>query len=44
MELLEGETLAARLERSPLPLDETLRLGAEIASALEAAPRSGTAA
>jgi serine/threonine protein kinase len=41
MELLEGETLAERLVRGPLPLDQTLRFGARIASALDAAHRSG---
>ena len=41
MELLEGESLAARLERGPLRLDEALRAGAEIASALDAAHRAG---
>jgi len=41
MELLEGETLAERVARGPLPLDQTLRFGAQIASALEAAHRKG---
>jgi len=41
MEYLEGETLAARLGRGALPLDETLRIGLEIASALEHAHRAG---
>src|SRR3989454_5048940 len=41
MELLEGATLAERLLRGPLPLDQTLRFGAQIASALEAAHRRG---
>ncbi len=41
MELLEGETLAERLVRGPLPIDQTLRFGAQIASALEAAHRRG---
>src|SRR5215217_7741479 len=31
LELLEGETLAARLERGPLPLGHVLRFGVEIA-------------
>src|SRR5512142_2343478 len=39
MELLEGETLAERLGRSPLPLDQTLRFGIEIADALDGAHR-----
>jgi Tol biopolymer transport system component len=41
MELLEGETLADRLEKGPLPLEETLRFGAQIADALAAAHRAG---
>ncbi len=41
MELLEGETLAQRLARGSLPLDHTLRFGAEIAGALDAAHRKG---
>ncbi len=34
MELVEGETLAARLKQGPIPLAETLRYGAQIAEAL----------
>ena len=41
LELLEGETLAARLERGPLPLRQVLGFGIEIADALEAAHRQG---
>src|SRR6202163_1905337 len=41
MELLEGETLAERVARGALPRDQTLRFGAQIASALEAAHRRG---
>lgn len=41
MELLDGQTLADRLARGPLPLDQALRLGAEIADALEKAHRQG---
>ena len=41
MAFVEGETLAARLERGPLKLDETLRYAMEIASALEQAHRAG---
>ena len=41
MELLEGETLAARLSRAPLPMDEALHYAAQIASALDRAHRSG---
>jgi Tol biopolymer transport system component len=41
MELLTGQTLAERLMRGPLPIGETLRVGREIASALDAAHRKG---
>ena len=41
MELLEGESLADRLSRGPLPLHEVLRFGAQIAQALDAAHRAG---
>ncbi len=41
MELLEGEVLAERVVRGPLPVDQTLRFGAQMASALEAAHRKG---
>src|SRR5271168_1308692 len=41
MEYLEGETLAARLSRKPLALDEFLRIGMEVADALDTAHRSG---
>ena len=37
LELVEGETLAGRVERGPLPVGEALRVGAQIADALEAA-------
>jgi len=36
MELLEGEPLSARLERGPLPLDASLRVGLASLAALEA--------
>ncbi|HEY3123649.1 MAG TPA: serine/threonine-protein kinase [Thermoanaerobaculia bacterium] len=39
MEYLEGETLADRLVKGPLPLEQTLRYGAEIADALDKAHR-----
>jgi serine/threonine protein kinase/tetratricopeptide (TPR) repeat protein len=38
-ELLEGENLADRLGRESLPLDESLRLAADVADALSAAHR-----
>jgi eukaryotic-like serine/threonine-protein kinase len=41
MEYLEGETLAARLLRGPLPLDEVLHRATEIAAALDHAHRLG---
>jgi len=41
MELLEGETLAHRLTKGALPLEQVLRYGVEIASALDAAHRKG---
>jgi Tol biopolymer transport system component len=41
MEYLEGETLAGRLLRKPLTPDETVRIGIEIADALDKAHRSG---
>ena len=39
MEYMEGETLAARLTRGPLPLAEVLSLGEELLGALEMAHR-----
>src|SRR6516165_7824591 len=41
MELLEGETLSDRLGKGPLPLEQTLRYGQEIADALDKAHRQG---
>lgn len=41
MEHLEGETLADRLERGPLPLDQVIRYGREVAGALASAHRRG---
>src|SRR6266851_2691787 len=41
MEYLEGETLASRLERGPLPNEQTLRVATEIGDALEKAHRQG---
>jgi eukaryotic-like serine/threonine-protein kinase len=41
MELLEGETLADRLRKGPLPLQQVLKYGIEIGAGLEKAHRSG---
>ncbi len=41
MEFLEGETLAARLTRGPLPAEQVLRYGIEICEGLERAHKSG---
>ena len=41
MEYLEGETLADRLARGPLPLEQAIRFGVEIADALGRAHRQG---
>ena len=41
MEYLEGETLADRLKKGALPLEQVLRYGVEIAEALDRAHRQG---
>jgi serine/threonine protein kinase len=41
MEYLDGQSLAQRLKKGPLPFKETLQIGIEVAEALEAAPRVG---
>jgi eukaryotic-like serine/threonine-protein kinase len=41
MELIEGETLAARIEKGSLPLDQALKLATQIADALDRAHRAG---
>jgi eukaryotic-like serine/threonine-protein kinase len=41
MEYLQGETLADRIAKGPLPFGEVVRIGAAIAAALEAAHRQG---
>src|SRR5215472_6419624 len=41
MECVEGESLAKRLEKGPLPVDQVLKYGAQIASALDMAHRRG---
>ena len=40
MECIEGESLAQRIARSPLPVDQTLKIGTEIADALDKAHRT----
>src|SRR5438876_8833631 len=41
MELVEGETLAERIARAPMPLEESLKIAHQIAEALEAAHEKG---
>src|SRR6201997_5502398 len=41
MECIEGETLAKRLEKGALPLEQLLKYGMQIADALDKAHRSG---
>jgi len=41
MECMEGETLSKRLEKGPLPLEQTLRYGAQLADALDKAHKNG---
>jgi serine/threonine protein kinase/formylglycine-generating enzyme required for sulfatase activity/dienelactone hydrolase len=41
MEFIDGQTLADRLQRGPLPMDEALRCAVEMAEALAAAHRQG---
>ncbi|MGZ8867152.1 MAG: protein kinase domain-containing protein [Thermoanaerobaculia bacterium] len=41
MELVEGETLSDRLLKGPMPIDQVLRYGIEIAGALDKAHRQG---
>jgi eukaryotic-like serine/threonine-protein kinase len=41
MECVEGETLAKRLEKGSVPLEQVLKYGAQIADALDKAHRSG---
>ncbi|GAC1434493.1 MAG: hypothetical protein NVS1B11_34480 [Terriglobales bacterium] len=44
MEFLEGETLAERLLKGPLPLNEALKIGIAVAEALAVAQRQGDCA
>ena len=41
LEFLEGETLAERIARGPLPIGDVLRFGSQIASALASAHHAG---
>jgi serine/threonine protein kinase len=41
LELVEGETLAERIQRGPIPLDEALQIAKSICEALEAAHEQG---
>lgn len=41
MEYLQGETLATRLEKGPLPIQQALKAAIEMAGALETAHRAG---
>jgi len=41
LELVEGPTLADRIERGPLPIDETIAIAKQIAEALEAGHEAG---
>jgi Tol biopolymer transport system component len=41
LELVDGETLAERLARGPLPLEDALQIAAQLADALEAAHDKG---
>jgi serine/threonine protein kinase len=41
MELVDGESLAERLTRGPLPTNDVIRIGAEIADALDRAHQAG---
>ena len=41
MEYVQGETLAQRIEKGPLPLDQVLKYGAQIADALDKAHHNG---
>ena len=41
LELVEGETLADRIARGPIPVDDALPIAKQIAAALEAAREAG---
>ena len=42
LELVEGDTLADRIARGPIPLDEALPIAKQIAEAVEAAHEKGS--
>jgi serine/threonine-protein kinase len=44
LELVEGPTLADRIAKGPIPLDEVLPIAKQIAEALEAAHEAGVSA
>jgi Tol biopolymer transport system component len=41
MEFLEGETLASRIQKGPMPTEQVLKVGTEICEGLEKAHRTG---
>ncbi|MFT5422900.1 MAG: serine/threonine protein kinase [Phycisphaerales bacterium] len=41
LEYVDGETLAERLDRGPIPIDDAIELGIQIASGIEAAHEAG---
>ncbi len=41
MEMIEGETLAARIEKGAIPIDQALKMATQIADALDRAHRAG---
>ncbi|MEO6401111.1 MAG: protein kinase [Vicinamibacteria bacterium] len=41
LEMIEGESLAARIAKGPMPLEDVLKYGSQVASALDAAHRRG---
>src|SRR5690242_21061878 len=41
MEYVDGETLADRLKRGPMPMQQVLKMGVEIADALDKAHHAG---
>ena len=41
MEFLEGETLAERIRRGPVPTDQLLKIGCDVCNGLERAHKTG---